>query len=222
MDNGQTYRDAGLWLTPFELEKEFNAAKRLNPSLKFVTQVSKFVAQGAARNYGKAFSRWRNPHIKARPPTFHKKRLTGAGSFLAASGATVVRYDGHKRLKLPYLGSVKMTRSLPEGIPYEVTIRRLNGRWWASVAYWKPPVEAPCRETQSVGGVDVGINPLAVDSDGVFYPNPKGYPLVLKRLNQWQRKQARRTPNSRGWWEAQRHIDQANRRAKGLRNNAHH
>ena len=34
--NGQAGRDAGLWLTPHELEKEFNAAKHVNPALSFV------------------------------------------------------------------------------------------------------------------------------------------------------------------------------------------
>ena len=43
-----------------------------------------------------------------------------------------------------------------------------------------------------------------------------------RRLKRWQRAQARRTKGSRGWWEAQRRIDSAHRRATGLRNNAHH
>ena len=220
--NDQSGRDAGLWLTPHELEKEFNAVKHINPSLGFVTEVSKFVAQGACRNYRNARSRWLSKELKARRPVFHKKKRTGAGSFLAASGITCIRYDGRRRIRLPYLGSVKMTRTLPEGIPYEVTIRKRNGRWYASVAYWKPPVGAPCRETQSVGGVDVGINPLAVDSGGEHYDNPKALESALRRLRRWQRAQARRTPSSRGWWEAQRRIDATQRRIIGLRNNAHH
>ena len=135
---------------------------------------------------------------------------------------TLIRYDGHRRIRVPYLGSLKMTRTLPEGIPYEVTIKRSNGRWYASVAYWKPPVTPPCRETQSAGGVDVGINPLAVDSDAVTYDNPYGYYQAQRHLKRWQRAQARRAVGSRGWWEAQRRIDRAHRRAKGLRDNAHH
>ena len=133
-----------------------------------------------------------------------------------------------------------MTRTLPEGMPYEVTISRRNGRWYASIAYWKPPAAPPDRETQSAGGADVGINPLAVDSGGIHpnpaahyqpaqaenghwhYPNPRGYKRVLRTLKRRQRAQARRTPGSRGWWEAQHHIDRAHRRAKGLRDNAHH
>ena len=238
--NDQAGRDTGLWLTPFELEKEFNVAKRVNPSLAFVTDVSKFVAQGACRNYRNARSRWLNPELKARKPAFHRKSRTGTGSFLAASGIAVIKYDGHRRIRLPYLGSVRMTRALPEGIPYEVTLGKRTGRWYASVAYWKSPVAPPNRETQSVGGVDVGISPLAVDSGGEHpnheahyqpvqtangqwqYPNPKAYGRALRTLRRWQRAQARRAEGSRGWWEAQRRIDRAHRRAKGLRNNAHH
>ena len=238
--NDQAGRDVGLWLTPHELEKEFNAAKHVNPSLAFVNEVSKFVAQGACRNYRNARSRWLSKELKARKPVFHRKNRTGTGSFLAASGVAVIKYDGHRRIGLPYLGSVRMTRALPEGTPYEVTVRKRNGRWYASVAYWKQPVSPPRRETQSAGGVDVGISPLAVDSGGEHpnadahyrpdrtasgqweYPNPKGYNSVLKTLCRWQRAQSRRTTGSRGWWEAQRRINRAHRRAKGLRDNAHH
>ena len=220
--NDQASRDAGLWLTPHELEKEFNAAKQVNPALGFVTGVSKFVAQGACRNYRNAHSRWLNKSLKAHKPKFHKRSRTGTGSFLAASGVATVRYYGHRRIQLPYLGSVRMTRTLPEGIPHEVTISRRNGRWYASIAYWKPKVAPLNRENQSVGGADVGITPLAVDSDGVEYPNPKAYGNALRKLRRWQRAQARRTPGSRGWWQAQRRIDRTHRRVTGLRNNAHH
>ena len=220
--NDQSGRDEGLWLSPHELEKEFNAAKHINPALSFATEVSKFVAQGACRNYRNARSRWLNKKLKARRPVFHKKNRIGAGSFLAASGVKLIQYDGHRRIRLPYLGSVRMTRSIPEGIPHEVTIRKRNGRWYASIAYWKPPIAPPQRETQSVGGVDVGISPLAVDSDYVNYENPKALDSALRKLRRWQRARERRTPGSRGWWEAQRRLDAVQRRVTGLRNNAHH
>ena len=74
-----------------------------------------------------------------------------------------VRYDGHRRIRLPYLGSVKLKRELPEGIAYEVRIRKENASWNASVNYWKPPVDAE-EKTHLCGAVDVGITPLAVDS----------------------------------------------------------
>ena len=44
----------------------------------------------------------------------------------------------------------------------------------------------------------------------------------MRTLRRFQRAQARRTPGSQGWWEAQSRLDRAHRRAKGLRDNAHH
>ena len=79
--NDQAGRDAGLWLTPHELEKEFNPVKQANPALAFVTEISKFVAQGACRNYRNARSRWLSKNLKARRPVFHRKNRTGTGSF---------------------------------------------------------------------------------------------------------------------------------------------
>ena len=73
-----------------------------------------------------------------------------------------------------------------------------------------------------MGGVDVGISPLAVDSDSVHYQNPKALDRALRKLRRGQRAKERRTPGSRGWWEAQRRLDAVQQRVTGLRNNAHH
>ena len=122
---------------------------------------------------------------------------------------------------MPYLGSVKLQRELPEGIPYEVRIKQENGAWWASVNYWKPPVDAE-EKTHLCGAVDVGITPLAVDSELVHYENPKALYRMLAKLQRWQRTLARRTVGSRGWHEAQGRINAIHRRINGLRENAHH
>ena len=41
-----------------------------------------------------------------------------------------------------------------------------------------------------------GIEPLAVDSGGVRYENPRPLRQALRKLDRWQRAQARRTPGS--------------------------
>ena len=41
-------------------------------------------------------------------------------------------------------------------------------------------------------------------------------------MARWQRAQARRTRNSRGWWEAQQRIDRLHRRINSIRSNAQH
>ena len=164
----------GLWPSPMELEKQFNELKH-EPEfgIEYATEVSKFVAQGACRDFRRA-----------------------------------------------YLGSVKLKRELPEGIPYEVRISRQNGRWYASVNYWKPPVDAE-EKTHLCGAVDVGITPLAVDSELVHYENPRALYRMLAKL-QRSAYLARRTVGSRGWHEAQGRINAIHRRINGLRDNAHH
>ena len=212
----------GLWPSPMELEKQFNDLKHQPEfGMEYATEVSKFVAQGAARDFRRAYENWRNPELRAAVPSFRKKNRQGTGSFLAASGVDRVRYDGHRRIRLPYLGSAKLKRELPEGIPYEVRIRKENGVWWASVNYWKPPVDAE-EKTHLCGAVDVGITPLAVDSQLVHYENPKALGQSLRKLARWQRALARRTVGSRGWHEAQGGVAAVHRRSIGLRENAHH
>ena len=216
-DEGQ-----GLWPSPTELEKEFNSLKHQPDfNMTYVTQVSKFVAQGACRNFRKAYENWRNPELKARKPAFKKKNRNGTGSFLAASGMTYVKYDGHRRIRLPYIGSVKLKRELPEGIPYEATIKKQHGTWYISIAYWAPPKPSESK-THAAGGVDVGQSPLAVDSNLVHYENPNPLGKSLKQLARWQRALDRRTPGSRGWRQAQQRVNNIHKRIFNLRNNAHH
>ena len=212
----------GLWPSPMEMEKQFNELKH-EPGfgMQYATEVSKFVAQGASRDFRRAYENWRNPELRVARPTFKKKNRIGSGSFLAASGLDRIKYDDHRRIRLPYLGSVKLQRELPEGIPYEVRIKQENGRWYASVNYWKPPVGAE-EKTHLCGAVDVGITPLAVDSELVHYENPKALYRMLAKLQRWQRTLARRTVGSRGWQEAQQRVAAIHRRINELRENAHH
>ena len=212
----------GRWPSPMELENAFNGLKR-EPEFEmgYATEVSKFVAQGACRDFRRSYENWRNPDLRAAKPSFKKKNRNGTGSFLAASGVDRVQYDGHRRIRLPYLGSVKLKRELPEGMPYEVRIKKQDGQWYASVNYWKPPVVAE-EKTHLCGAVDVGITPLAVDSELVHYENPKALYRMLAKLQRWQRTLARRTVGSRGWHEAQGRINAIHRRINGLREDAHH
>ena len=209
------------WPSWQDLNKAFNACK--HEDYPFVQQVSSRVAEGAIRNFGEAITNWRNPEHKAGPPRFHKKRITGTGSFRVASGITTIKYNGKRRIQLPYLGSVKLNHKLPKGIIYEAHIKFLNGQWMLSINYWAKPVPVPDPDERiQKGAVDTGINPHATDSEGQVWENPKAYYQAERKLARWQRAQARRTTRSRGWWEAQRKIDRLNRRTVGLRKNAQH
>ena len=207
------------WPSWQDLYKAFNACKC--EDYPFVTEAASRVAEGAFMDFGTAIKNWRDTDHKAGPPRFHKKRLTGTGSFRAASGVAQIKYNGKRRIQLPGLGSVKLRHTLPKGLVYEAHIKFLNGQWKLSVNYWAAPKELPEQDDRiEAGAVDTGINPLATDSEGEVWENPKAYYQAERKLARWQRAQTRRTKQSRGWWEAQRKIDRLQRHTNGLRRNA--
>ena len=209
------------WPSWQDLYKAFNACKR--EDYPFVTEVASRVQEGAFMDFGAAVKNWRDPSHPAGPPRFRKRRRTGTGSFRAASGVAQLRYDGKRRIRLPVIGSVKLAHTLPDGIPYEAHISYRNGRWTLSLKYWREPTMCPEPDSRiAAGAVDTGINPMATDSEGQVWENPKAYYVAERKLRRWQRAQARRQPDSRGWWEAQRRIDRLQRRTTGLRRNAQH
>ena len=85
----------GLWPSPLELEKIFNDLKH-EPEfgMEYATEVSKFVAQGACRDFRRADENWRNPTLKARALSWPPP-------------ADRVKYDDHRRIRLSYLGSAR-------------------------------------------------------------------------------------------------------------------
>ena len=209
------------WPSWQDLNREINAAK--HKDFPFIKKVNYRVAEGAVRDFGLALKNWKDPDHSAGPPRFHKKRLTGSGSFRAAAGVRNIHYNGKRRLHLPGLGSLKLAHTLPKGIIYEAHISYRNGQWFLSTNYWKEPSEKPDPDTRiPQGAVDTGINPHATDSEGQTWENPKSYYKSERKLARWQRAQARRTKGSGGWWQAQHRIDRLQRRIKGLRQNSQH
>lgn len=196
------------WPSWQDIYKEFNACKR--EDYPFAAEVSARVAEGSFMDFGRAVANWRNGSTRGRAPVFKKRRLTGSGSFRAASGVAQLKYNGKRRIRLPYLGSVKLAHTLPEGIFHEAHIKRENGRWYLCLKMWQEPKGRPAPDRRGVGAVDTGINPLGTDSEGETYENPRATYQVERKLRRWQRTQARRR------------IDWCHRRIRGLRSNAQH
>ena len=233
------------WPSSSDLAKAFNSGKK--EDYPFVTAVSKFVAQGACADFEAALRHWKANGYRYGAPKIHKKNRDGSGSFLAATGIAAVQYDGNRRLKLPVIGSVKLSRRLPPHIiPVSARIRRHRGKWLLSLNFYAPPPPPMNPETQGIVGVDVGINPLTSWADHAgsqgTHPNPKAYKQAQQALRRWQRAMARRDsglcehrqasrqascacprrPPSKGWQKAKQQADKIHARIIGLRRNHHH
>ena len=96
--------------------------------------------------------------------------------------------QGHT-VHIPKLGWVRMHESLRfVGKVLDGTISRTAARWFWSVIVEMPDPPSIHRESQAVGGVDLGISALATLSTGEKIVGPKAYAAALAQLR-WLSKQ---------------------------------
>ena len=148
--NDQASRDLGPWLAFQELEKDLNNLKHIDPCSGLPDPDEQVRGHEACRNYRNAHSSWRCEQSTVPTPVFHSKSRTGAGSLMTIPGVHRVGYDSHRRTRPPYLGSMRVTRSLPEGIPHQVTLRKRNSRRYARVVCRKPLIQGSPRRGTSI------------------------------------------------------------------------
>lgn len=128
---------------------------------------------------------------KAKHPTF-KKRGQHDSFYLAND---VFHLDG-KRVRLPKIGSVRMTEALRfAGKVMGARVTRTADRWYLSVqvdigdGLWE-------RTSDGTVGVDLGIKHAAVTSDGQVFDGPKPLKAALVKLARANRSYARKCKGS--------------------------
>ena len=163
--------------------------------LAWLYEASKCVPQNVLQNLDLAFkSFFRNVRQGKKPgfPKF-KSRNRGVGGFKLNENITVTE----KRIRLPFIGWIKLKQGnyIPNGKYKSAMVTEHAGHWFVSVLQ-----ERVCAAPKSSGsaiGVDLGINHLAVTSDGEFFENPKPLKGNLKKLQRQQRQLSRKEKGSR-------------------------
>lgn len=142
----------------------------------------------AILNLGKAYINFWNG--KSKHPTFHKKGAKD--SFYVDNAHACVEGS---LISLPCIGKVKMREALRfKGKIISYTVSRQADQWFVSIQVELP--ELPKKEVKSKVGIDVGINKIAVSSDGSVLENPKFLQREQKKLRRLQRKLARQQKGS--------------------------
>ena len=107
-----------------------------------------------------------------------------------------VRIEGGK-LYFPKLGWMRLARRggnpYPDGRPVSATVKRVCGKWYATVCYATDAVERP--DDGTVCGVDMNVGQVAV-SDGRVFDTPDSRRLEA-RMKRYQRRLARQRRGSR-------------------------
>src|SRR5712692_5842434 len=148
----------------------------------WMLEVTKNAPQQGIKNLGAAFKQFFTG--KGKYPRFKKKGV--ADSFRADNGTDknhrhAVEVNG-RRVKLPVLGWVRMHEPLRfNGKVQSAVVSRTADRWFVSLTV-EIEHQTPVRESQEVGGVDLGVSSLATISDGNTLVGPKALRSNLARL----------------------------------------
>jgi len=131
-----------------------------------------------------------------------------------------------KSIQLPRLGVLRLKEAdyLPEdGVKVlSATVSEKAGRWYVSVQVEQEILDPVVDSTKPVVGVDLGIENLAIVSDGTEYPNPKAYRRHERKLIRLQRAVSRKQKGSANRKKAVRRLAKEHKKVADLRQNALH
>jgi putative transposase len=167
------------------LRRELNALKP--DAFACRSEVTKNAPRQAIKNLGTAFRNFFEGRAKFQ--RFKKKEVSFPTTVFGPTPARTnrvqtplkVEVDG-KRIKLPVIGWVKTREAVRFGGKIKSAIvPRTADRWFVSLSV-EVAHTPPVRETQTAGGVDLGVKALATLSDGTTIEGPKALRRNLRTL----------------------------------------
>ena len=203
------------------LRRELNALK--SETFPWMLEVTKNAPQHAIMNLGRAFKNFFEG--RAKYPRFKKKGVARE-SFRADPGTdkqhpNAVEVDG-RRVRLPIIGWVKMREAVRfDGKIMGAVVSRTADRWFVSLTVNVDHV-TPVRETQTVGGVDLGVKALATLSDGTIIEGPKALRRNLKTLRRRSRAHSRKVNGSANRRKSAARLARLHARIANIRRDAVH
>jgi putative transposase len=226
---GQWQQEYALWKeyqcgprpSEVSLRSALNAIK--DDAFPWMLEVTKNAPQQAIKNLGAAFKNFFEG--RAKYPKFKKKGVA-RDSFRADPGTdkahpNAVQVDG-KRIKLPVIGWIRMREAVRfVGNIKSAIVSRIANRWFVSLSI-EVDHTPPVRETQAVGGVDLGVKALATLSDGTVIEGPKALRKRLKTLRRRSRAHSRKAKGSVNRRKSAMRLARLHARIANIRQDALH
>ena len=152
---------------------------------------------------------------RARRPRFKKKNKCRDSFYVANDKFSL---DG-RHVRLPKIGQVKMREALRfQGRILGARVSRTADRWFLSVQVETELTPFDAGESQDgVIGVDLGLDKLAVLSDGTTFDNPKPLRKALRKLRRLSRRLSRKVKGSANHAKSARHLARLHARIADIR-----
>jgi len=161
------------WRKSMNYYDQANALKEIRSFDEGLAKTNYTTSQNVLQQLDKAFGSFFRRIKRGDKPGF--PRFKGSDRF---NGITFPTYGNGVKLKngklyIQNVGSIRINLHRPiEGTIKTVTIKRKNGRFYASFSCDNVPQNIPPESTKEVG-IDVGIKTFVVMSDGQTVDNPK-------------------------------------------------
>lgn len=215
----------GEKLSDTDVQRRVVTQAKQTPEREWLGEVASVALVQACQDARRAYRNWfdslsgkrkgrkvGHPRFRSRKDTRQSIRLTRNGFSLRGNGRVYVAKVGDIK--------VEWSRSLPS-VPSSCTvIREADGRHYVSFVVERdtqplPPVEAEI-------GIDLGLDRLAVTSDGEIIGNPRHLRAAQRRLAKAQRALARKQRGSANRRKTVIRVAVLHRKVRETRLDAHH
>ena len=193
------------------------AWKKDHPELK---EVYSQVLQDVAHRVHLAFDAFFDRVKKGDTPGF--PRVKGAGQYDSITYTQGKNFKiGDSTIEFPKLGKIKAKlHRKPWGEVKNCTIRRINGKWFASLCQEVEADHLPFSDEAI--GIDVGLKTFAAFSNGEFIDNPRFFRKEEKSLAKAQRKLSKQKCGSRERKKARKVVARIHERIRNRRHDFCH
>lgn len=215
---------AGERVSDTEVQRRVITAAKLTEQRAWLAEVASVAlvqacqdARGAYRNWFDSLSGKRKGR-KVGHPRFRSRKDNRQSIRLTRNGFGVTR----RGVRIAKVGNIRLewSRDLPS-VPSSVTvIREADGRYYASFVV--EVVDTPLPPTEHDVGIDLGLDRLAVTSDGEIVDNPRHLRGKARKLARVQRALARCQRGSANRRNAVRRAAVCHRKVRETRLDARH
>lgn len=212
-------------LNAISLHRKLNSLKK--EKFPWMYEVSKCAPQEALRDLDKAYQGFFRklksrksgekpgfPRFKSKHDSKQSFRLTGS-----------IKVLDENHVQLPRLGKLKVKERgyLPKDSKIlSATISCVADRWFVSLQVQEEVPDTSFGISSQILGVDLGINALAIPSQGDPFPNPKALKNKLDKLQRLSRSLSRKKKGSNNRAKAKKKLAKLHYRISCIRKDAIH